>query len=401
MRPVGSLTPLNQVYKVIDRFPKKVFRSVSVPVESAVGRICAKDLRATLDVPRFRRATFDGYAIRSKDVAGATSVEPVVLKLVGVSKPGQPFTGGIGPGEAVEIYTGSSVPRGADCVAMVEKTEPVGGSVRVKEPVQPGECFDEPGCDVRKGDVLVLKGESVRFYHLPLLCSQGYAKVPVQPLLKVLLVPTGNEVRKPGSAVRESQIYDSSSAAIAYTLGLWGCRTRVLGPVADDYSKLLKVLDGCSNYDLVLLIGGSSAGAEDLVAEALGERGEVIVHGVAVNPGRPSLIGEVSGTPVIGLPGHPASSLAVTFMIVRRVVEHLLGVQLHQTKVDLRLSQGLVADRHMTYFRTVKLVEGEVGVVYRGSSMLSSFAGADGYFIVEGPLTLEKGSGVSVTLFPF
>ncbi|MEM3856962.1 MAG: molybdopterin molybdotransferase MoeA, partial [Thermoprotei archaeon] len=379
MHPVGSLTALGDAVALIDELKVTPLPPVRTDLIHALGKVSYSQYANAKPVPRFPRATFDGYALRSSDTVNASSINPVSLKVIGVSKPGSPFLGNVGPLEAVEILTGGLVPNGADAVVMVEKTLKNHRKLLVSEPVNPGACMDPVGADIETDHIIIRAGEQIGLGHVMALASQGVVSIAIAPSPKVLLVPTGDEIKEPGSRLSGSQIYDSNTPALTSLLEKWGCRVYLHKPLRDRPELFEGLLRKASRYDLVVFTGGSSAGSEDYLEESVAKVGRVLVHGVAINPGRPTLVGMAAGVPVVGVPGHPSSSMAVGYMVLKPVLERIIGFRIPETVLELSLGVDVELDRHMTYFRPAKLVDGHVYPTYRGSSMISSFLGAQGY----------------------
>jgi molybdopterin molybdotransferase len=399
MHPVTELMGYDEFLKTLVSTVKVGGSVETVKLAHAAGRVSASDVLATVDVPNFRRAAFDGYAVRSADTQGATRDSPVKLRLVGVSKPGNAKNSRVAQGEAVKIFTGGAVPEGADAVVMVESTELSGSEVYVFSGVRPGSCVDDAGSDIKKGQLLVKASSTIKPTDLPILASQGYASLRVRSRPRVFIVPTGNEIKPLGSKLREGEIYDSNSIGVAALLTGFGARVTLSKPVKDDLRRVASALRRSAGFDLTVFIGGSSAGAEDYVAQAVGNQGKVLVHGLALSPGRPTLLGQTKHAFVVGLPGHPASSMAVSFMVLRPLISVLLGRPVDTVKVEATLGSQLEeAKPNFTYFRTVRLDDGKAVVAYKTSSAVSSFLGADGYIVFKGSSKPRKGEKVWVNL---
>lgn len=384
----GGMHPISQLIDY-QEFMERVRKAVTqkrtvekVKLVDALGRVCASDVVAKTDMPPFPRATFDGYAVRSEDTKGAGWETPVELRLVGTSKPGSPIKLRVGRGEAVRVFTGGEIPEGADSVVLVEHTELVDGTVRVYAEVKPGSHMDQAGSDMRRGQVLVKAGSILKPAHILLAASQGYAEIAVYKRPKVLVAPTGNELRPVGVKLKPGEIYDSNSHAVAALLKEAGGDVKTRTPLKDDPEIIEAAMRRAAGYDLAVFIGGSSAGAEDYVSATLSKLGKVIAHGVKLSPGRPTLLGVVGKTLVVGLPGHPTSSLAVTIMVLKPIMEWLTGIpQSHRTVEATFGSEITGVEEGFTYFRTVKLEDGVARLVYRSSSAYSSFLDADGYIV--------------------
>jgi len=398
MHPVSKLLDYEEFMEALRKAirPKRSVEKVSL-IE-AVGRVCASDVIAKTDMPPFWRATFDGYAVRAEDTKGASREVPAKLRVIATSKPGLSARVKVNRGEAVKVFTGGEIPEGADSVVLVENTELVGELVKVFAEVRHGANLDPAGSDIRKGEVLIRAGSVVKPTDISLAASQGYKDVTVYQRPSVLIIPTGNEVRPVGVKLRRGEIYDSDSHGVAALLREAGADVEISRPLKDDIDLIEATVRKVTSYDLVVFIGGSSAGAEDYVSVAVSKLGKVLAHGVRLSPGRPTLFGRVGETFIVGLPGHPVSSLAVTIMVLKPLMSWLTGRPRTYRTVEAILNSEITGvEKGFTYFRTVKLEDGFARVIYRSSSMYSSFLGADGYIVFR-DVAPQKGEKVIVNL---
>ncbi|MEM0120175.1 MAG: molybdopterin molybdotransferase MoeA [Thermoprotei archaeon] len=398
MHPVSKLLDYEEFMDALRRAirPKRTVEKVGLM--EAVGRVCASDVLALSDMPPFWRATFDGYAVRAEDTRGANREVPAKLRVIGTSKPGVPVKVRVHRGEAVRVFTGGEIPEGADAVVLVENTELVGQIVKVHTEVKPSANLNAAGSDIRKGEVLIRAGTIVRPTDISLAASQGFKEIGVYQKPSVLIIPTGNEVKPVGSKLRYGEIYDSNSHGVAALLKEAGGAVEISKPLKDDVDLIEATVRKVTAYDLVVFIGGSSAGAEDYVSMAVSKLGKVLAHGVRLSPGRPTLFGKVGETFVVGLPGHPASSLAVTIMVLNPLMMWLTGRPKTYRTVEAVLDSDITGvEEGFTYFRTVRLEDGIAKLVYRSSSMYSSFLGADGYIVFR-DVAPKKGEKVIVNL---
>lgn len=398
MHPVPRLLDYEEFMGLVRKHatPKRTVERVQLA--EAVGRVCASDVVAKRDIPPFPRSTHDGYAVRSEDTKGASHLSPATLRLVGTSKPARPAALRLRAGEAVRVFTGGEVPAGADAVVPVENTELAGNQLKIYAEVRPGSNVDAAGSDLRRGQVLIRAGSTIRPTDLSLAASQGYSRLSVYRRPSVAILPTGNEIRPVGTRLRRGETYDSNSHGVAALLREAGCDTKIFRPLRDSPATIEAALRRAVGNDLVIFIGGSSAGAEDYVSLAVSRLGSIIAHGVKLSPGRPTLFGKVGETLVVGLPGNPTSSLAVTVMVVWPLVSWLTATQRPRRTVEAVLGSEIGGvEEGFTYFRTVSLKDGVAHVVYRSSTMYSSFVGADGYIVFRDRAP-KKGEKVVVNL---
>lgn len=286
-----------------------------VPLEEALGRILQQDVRADIDLPPFDRARMDGYALRAQDLATA----PASLKLIGEIAAGASFEGVLSPGEAVKIFTGAPLPRGADSVQKVEVTSSNGKTVTINEAVKPGQFVTARGSEAAIGDILARSGRAIGAAEMAVLASFGYPKVTVGRQPRVAILSTGSELipveAKPaGAQIRNSNTYTIGSYARAA-----GARVEILGTIEDTAAATRDSLErAAEGRDLVITSGGVSMGDYDLVKGVLVEMGaEVFFDKVSIRPGKPTVFARRGSTFFFGLPGNPVST-SVTFNVFAR-----------------------------------------------------------------------------------
>jgi molybdopterin molybdotransferase len=286
-----------------------------VRVEEATGRVLATDLRAPLDVPHFARSYMDGYAVRARDTAGATAARPVRLRVAGSVEMGAAARRRLGRGEAVRIPTGGMLPPGADAVVMVEHTaEPGGGVVEIGREAAPGQHVMRRGEDVRRGRVVFRRGHRFRPRDVGALSGVGRTRVRVHRLPRVALIATGDEIVPPHVTPRPGQVRNVNQYALRALIAAEGGVPLDLGVLPDRRGRLARAFArALAEADAVLFSGGSSVGAKDLTPEVVraAPRARILVHGIRVKPGKPTLIAEAAGKPVLGLPGNPTSALVI------------------------------------------------------------------------------------------
>jgi putative molybdopterin biosynthesis protein len=302
------------------------------PVE-ARGLGLAERIDAAIDVPGFDRAAMDGYALRAADTFGASEGEPVTLPVIASLKPGNAPDATVEEGEAVQVATGAVLPPGADAVVPVERTVEGEDSVEVRTAVAPGDSVMPRGADLAAGDRALAPGTRLGPRHVGLLAALGRETVPVRVPPRVAVVSTGEELLQPGAKLDPSagQIYDVNGHSIAAAVEATGGKAVRYVETSDDAAALRETLSAAAaETDLLLTSGSTSAGTGDVLVELLEEHGERLVHGVAVKPGRPLLVGRLFDTPYVGLPGYPVSALSV----FRTFVAPALGEGTDQSATD-------------------------------------------------------------------
>ncbi|MFW5937615.1 MAG: molybdopterin biosynthesis protein [Halanaeroarchaeum sp.] len=381
----------------------------SVPLADAGGRVLAERVDAAIDVPGFARAGMDGYAVRASDTFGAEETDPVELELVGEVHAGSAPEVAVGAGEAAEISTGAVVPDGADAVVMVERTEEKEGSVLVETAIAPGDSVMEAGADIAAGERGLGPGTVLTAREIGLLSALGVDEVPVRGRPTVGIISTGDELVRPGESLRHEagQIYDVNSHTIATAVEEAGGVPEVYPHAGDDRDEMERVLlEAAAECDLVLSSGSTSASAVDVIYQVIEDRGELLVHGVAVKPGKPMLVGRIDDSAYVGLPGFPVSALTIFRTFVAPAIREAAGLPESQSATVA----GTMAVRERyaegrTRMLPVGLVESGDGdlLVYpvdKGSGATTSLVEADGFVEVDADTEyLGEGEAVTVTLF--
>jgi putative molybdopterin biosynthesis protein len=379
-----------------------------VPLGEALGRVLARDLGAPEDVPSFRRADRDGFAVRAADTWGATEAAPRALRRAGTPiTPGMEARTEAGPGEAVPVATGAALPRGADAVVMVEDTVERGDRVEVLRAAVPNENVTQAGTDVARGETVGRRGDLLTARETAVLAACGAERVPVLRRPRVAVFSTGDEVVGPGAAMREGLVRDANGRAVADGVRSAGGEPDERGVLPDRAEALAAgIAEAAASCDMVLLSGGTSKGAGDLAAGVLArlEGAEVVVHGVALRPGKPLLLARVRGTPVAVLPGFPTSALFTFREFAAGPIRRMAGLPEHPAgeTVRARLAVRLRSRKGFLDFTLVDLVRGREGLVAwpvgKGSGSVTTFARSDGFLAVPGDREqIEAGTEVEVT----
>ena len=379
----------------------------TVPLPDALGRVPVGEVLSPAPLPGFSRSTVDGYAVRATDTYGASEGLPSYLDIVGAVRMGAQPQVAVSAGTAVEMPTGGVLPEGADAVVMVEYTsETMPGMVEVLRPVAPGAGTVRADEDAVAGAALVPAGRPVRAMDLGMLAAAGVTEVAVHARPRVAILSTGDEVVAPSTAtLRPGQVRDAIAPALAGLVLEAGGWPVPCGIVPDDLPALRAALDtALAQADLVVVSAGSSVGARDATADAIGGLGKpgIFCHGIAVKPGKPTLLAECDGVPVIGLPGNPLSALVVFRLIGAPLVWRLAGCATPppEPSVTASLTRAVPSEAGRRDVVQVQLSGGRAEPVFGASALLSVLTRADGYLVVPEPATgLDAGSSVSVTLY--
>jgi molybdopterin molybdotransferase len=298
----------------------------SVPLAEALGRCLALDVRAREPIPPFSKATMDGYAVRAADTRPAGGTGAVELEVTEDLPAGRISWKVLGPGQAVRIMTGASLPRGADAVVMVEDTDKTDGRVRVLRPVGQGDNIGEAGEDVRKGDLVLEKGDLIGPAEVGMLAALGHALVRVARRPEVAVIATGDEIVEPGRKTRPGQIRNSNGHALRALALEAGAKAVYLGIARDKNSSLKLKIQKARKADILVLSGGVSVGDYDLVKEELRGLGvRPVFWRVRIKPGKPVFFGLHGRQLVFGLPGNPTSAMVTFHLFVRPAIDKMLG----------------------------------------------------------------------------
>ena len=378
----------------------------SVPLAAARHRVPAAEIRAPAALPGFARSTVDGYAVRAADTYGASEGLPSYLDLAGSVLMGRAPEVSVSAGTCVAMPTGGVLPDGADAVVMIEFTaETMPGTIEVTRPVAPGGGIVRADEDVTAGGVLVPAGRPVRAPDLGLLAAAGVGDVAVHARPRVVILSTGDEVVPPATPTpTPGQVRDATASALAALVADAGGQPVLAGIVPDDPGALAAALRGAlDGADLVVISAGSSVGARDETAAAVAALGEIWCHGLAIKPGKPTLLAECAGVPVLGLPGNPLSALVVFRLVGVPLVWRLAGCEHPPAEPSSRARLGRdlpSAAGRLDVVQVTVRPDGIAAPIFGPSALLSVLTRADGCVVVPEPATgLPAGTEVTVQLY--
>jgi molybdopterin molybdotransferase len=387
--------------------PSRMTGVESVPRDEALGRVPASPVITDHALPGFARSTVDGYAVRAADTHGAGEGIPAYLKVSGQVRMGSAPGLTVQSGVAAQIPTGAVIPEGADAVVMIEHTyATMPGAVEVTRPVAVGDGIVRADEDAAPGAVIAPSGRPLRAQDLGMLAAAGVAEVQVRARPRVAIVSTGDEVVPPYTRdLQPGQVRDATASALAALVTRAGGEPSFHGIVPDDLELLVKTLrSAAADSDLLLVSAGSSVGARDETAEAVAALGApgVFCHGLAIRPGKPTLLAECAGVPVIGLPGNPLSALVVFRMVGLPVLRLVAGTDLPSPEPTTQaiLARPLASAAGRLDVVQVQILDGVATPLFGHSALLSVLTAADGYLVVPEPVTgLDAGTPVTVTLY--
>jgi molybdopterin molybdotransferase len=402
MRPFTDTITLADARAIIDRVLEPIARVERVALPSASGRVLAETIVSDADVPPFSRAAMDGYAVRARDTSGATRSTPRLLECIEQVFTGQVPRRAVGPGQCTEIATGAPMPAGADAVVMVEESDSDdSNAVRIFAPVTPAQNIGRQGADIARGQVVLQPGTTLNPSRVGSLAALGLTDAEVYAKPRVAILSTGNEIIDPGRPLAPGQIYDINRFTVSAVVAEHGGIPVPYKTAVDAFHDLSLAVDECLEQDLLVFSGGSSVGERDLILDVIAAKGEVLFHGIAVKPGKPTAFGRIGTKLVFGMPGYPTSCLSNTYIMVVPALRRMARLPEQVVRsVALPLAARVVSAPGRHQFFTVRIESGAAMPAFKASGDITSMSRADGY--IEIPIDVElveAGTLVNVTLF--
>jgi len=403
------LPPAEALKVLFDQLPSEV-RAENIETAEALDRVLFDKLTAPSSLPSFPRSTMDGYAVRAEDTFGATESLPAYLTVIGEVPMGRAVDLTVGPAQTAVVYTGGMIPPGADAVVMVERTQKLDASnIEVLRAVAPGENVIEVGEDVKEGEQLLDAGHFLRPQDLGGLMALGITSVRVAARPRVAIISTGDEVIPPEQVPGPGQIRDVNTYTIAGLVARTGGIPLIKGIIEDEFESLFSATRAAlETADVLVISAGSSVSTRDLTADVVNNLGKpgVVIHGVAVRPGKPTVLGVCGGKPVIGLPGNPVSAMVVAGLFLVPILRRMQGLvnPPARRRVTARLSHNISSVPGREDYVQVRLAERENQLwaepVFGKSNLIYTLVKAEGMICV--PLDsngLHKGELLEVELF--
>lgn len=389
---------LAKVVTGINRVP-----SEQVSLSDALGRVLAEDVVSRLTHPSAAVSAMDGYAVRAHDVAKT----PVTLRQIGESAAGSGFTGSVGKGQTVRIFTGAPLPAGADAIVIQENAQAKGKAITVNDQVAKGRWVRPAGLDFKKGQRLLKAGTVLTARDVGLAAAMNVPWLSVRQRPRVAYTATGDEVVMPGDPLGPDQIVSSNSVALGAYIRVLGGNPVDLGIARDSERSLKRILDGAAGADLLVTLGGASVGDHDLVRKVLGGRGmELGFYKVAMRPGKPLIFGNLGGIPVLGLPGNPVSAGVTSVIFLKAAIEKMLGIKRAKTApATAILGRALAANDFRQDYLRATMSHDKAGnlvatpFVRQDSAMLAKLAEAD-CLVVRAPKAPAAAKGTRVEIIP-
>ena len=402
MRPIRETIPLDEALALLYDAAGPISRTEQVALGEAHGRVLAQAVVSGVDVPPFDRAAMDGYAVVAEDTFGAGRYEPKVLRCIETVHTGELPTKRVARGECTQIATGAPVPDGADAVVMVEETERgPSGEIRVFTPVYPRQHVGRRGADIRRGQPLLEPGDLLNPSRVGALAATGATGVEVYARPRIAILSTGNEIVEPGRPLAPGQIYDINRFTLTAIIAAHGGVPVVRQSAPDNVTGLLAAVEACASEDLLVFSGGSSVGERDLIMDVLQRSGEVIFHGIALKPGKPTVFGRIGSQPLLGMPGYPSSCLSNAYMLLVPVLRRMARLpEFRPQTIRLPVSRRIVSTTGRHQFYTVRIEDGAAVPAFKASGDITSMSQADGYIEIPAQTDIvEAGEVVEVKLF--
>jgi molybdenum cofactor synthesis domain-containing protein len=404
MRPFTSTISFDEARRRLDAAGVPIARTEHVTLGAAAGRVAAEDIASSIDVPPFSRSAMDGYAVIAADTSRAASGSPVRLRIVDRLYTGQAPATAITSGACAEIATGAPLPLGADAVVMVEQTTKDGNDgVFVAAAATEGQNIGRQGGDIRAGTTVVRRGELLNPGRIGAIAAIGRQDVDVYARPRVAILSTGDEVVEPGRLLGPGQIFDVNRFTLAAIVESNGGVADARPPVVDTVASLGGALDACSGADIIVFSGGSSVGERDLIVDLVAAKGEMIFHGIAVKPGKPTAFARIgaSRTPFFGMPGNPTSCLSNAYVLLVPFLRACARLpEAANRTMTVPLGRRIVSQAGRLQFYTVTIAKGAAIPAFKGSGEITSLSHADGYIKIPADQSIvEEGQEVEVTLF--
>jgi molybdopterin molybdotransferase len=395
----------DEVKKIIKNIPINK-RVENVSLENSLTRVLSEDINATINLPPFRRVSMDGYAVIAEDTFTASEENPVRLKLLEVVGAGDVPVKNLIKGFCTEVSTGAPVPEDANGVVMVEFTDIQDGEILIYESAAVGQNIAKEGSDIKEGELLLQRYTRITPDKIGVLSAIGLKDIPVFKKPRIAIISTGNEIISHDEELSYGKIYDINSQTISSAVKSCGCISLHTEIVKDDYNSLKDKINGFKDADLIITSGGTSAGTGDILREVLDDMGEVLVHGVSVKPGKPTIIGRLRDGDkhkyLFGLPGYPVAALMVFHVFFVPFLRRMASIDIsaspiNKNVVELELSRRYRPARGRTHYLLVKIDGKKAVPILKDSGAITSLAEADGFIeIPKNVEILEKGINVKV-----
>lgn len=396
------ISPDEAVEIIRNEFSSYRLQKESLPLSHSLSRTLCEDIISKENIPSFNRSTVDGYALFSADSFGSSESSPSQLDIAGEVLMGEKTDLTVHRGECVKIPTGGMLPEGADSVIMLEHTDTLfDGICLAQKAVSPYENVTRKGDDIKENDTVLKKGSVITSRSIGVLAALGISEVSVFCRPSVGIISTGDELVSADSEAAFGKIRDINSHILSALMRELGCETTFYGIIKDDFGEIDSTLKkAVKENDIVLISGGSSAGAADMTADIINASGELLFHGLAMKPGKPTIFGKIDGKAVFGLPGHPAAAYFVALRLIKPLICTMLCTGVKTAKATGELTQNISSNHGREEIVCVRLRDGKITPLFAKSGIISLLSQSDGYIIIERNREgLRQGENVEVNLF--
>ena len=378
-------------------------QSEEVLVGESYGRILFEDVYSRMDFPPFNKALKDGFAILAEDSFGASEENPKTLEVIDFLEAGATTDKKVEKGKCIEISTGAAMPEGSESVVMVEYAEKFDGEVNLLTSATPTQDVARKGSDIEEGKLILKKGDFLNPGKIGVLLSQGFETIEVYKKPTLGVISSGNEITLQGEELSYGKIYDVNGGMIKNAAISCGADAHFLGGMRDDYDEVKqKITQSLEDVDILICSGGTSAGLGDVLNSVLEELGEVHIHGISVQPGKPTIVGVINDKLVIGLPGNPVSALMIFNAFIAEPLTKLAGINknFELETVKGKMTRRIHSPVGRMQYQLVKVDGEEVHPIFKDSGAIFSLSSADGYVKVPKSVELlDEGEEVEVYLF--
>ncbi len=414
-----KIKEVDEAKEIIEQLFNNLYppQSTMVSIDDSYNQILFEDITSSIDLPPFNRSLMDGFAVKAEDTFGASDESPKILKCIDSIEAGSFSEKTIKNGECIEISTGAPIPDGADAIAMVEFTErgsdinsskdnsqknDTTNDIYILKSVAPNQDLALKGSDIKKDKLLLKENTTLTPDKIGVLAAQGIKEIKTYQKPKVAVISTGNELLIENEDLSYGKIYDVNSHAIKNAAIANGADATANGIVKDDYTQLKdKIENSLRESDIVVCSGGTSAGVGDVLRHVLDDIGEVLIHGISVKPGKPTIVGKVNEKLVIGLPGNPVSALIIFYVFILPNIRKIAGrTEESIEKTKATLSKRIHSPKGRMHYSLVQINEEKAYPIVKDSGAITSLADADGYIkITKTVELLDEGKKVEITLF--
>ena len=410
MKGFRRLVPVAEAVRALrSRITHHISAVEEVLLLDGLGRVCGEDIRAPVDSPPFDRSALDGYAVIAEDTFGASQTNPIQLEVAGESRVGVDprRLPRVSRGQAIEIMTGAPMPPGANAVIPLEKARRVGGSIEVYDQVHPSQNVSKRGEDYSRGDLVLGRGWIIKPWHVGALASLGIAAIKALRKPRAAIISTGGELVELGQPLEPGRVYNSTKPMLEALLKAYGADPLDLGAVGDSEKAVFeKIREGLRVADMVVVTGGTSVGALDLVPEAVSKLCDFMVHGLAIRPGKPTGFATLNGKPIFMLSGFPVAALIGFTILIPPALEEMLGCKFDPLpRIRGTLTRRVASPPGIRSYVRVRVYRGGSGEVFveplrtTGSGVLSTLTRGNGLLTIPEEVEgYDEGDEVEVEL---